>query len=108
MRILSKVMQVLLAITFIFSAYTKAIGPGFFDDLGSEDMSMLKAFNEIIANSIDSWIQETHALTKKIYMELSENKNLGYEYSYDNFEIIRCQLLKAGLRLAFILDDIFK
>ena len=28
--------------------------------------------------------------------------------SYDNFEIIRCQLLKAGLRLAFILDDIFK
>ena len=31
MRILSKVMQVLLAITFIFSAYTKAIGPGFFE-----------------------------------------------------------------------------
>lgn len=31
MRILSKVMQVLLAITFIFSAYTKAVGPGFFE-----------------------------------------------------------------------------
>lgn len=34
------------------------IGPGFFDDLGSEDMSVLKAFNELIANSIDSWIQK--------------------------------------------------
>ena len=31
MRILSKVMQIMLAITFIFSAYTKAIGPGFFE-----------------------------------------------------------------------------
>ena len=68
----------------------------------------LEKRKKITSSSIDSWIQETHALTKKIYMELSENKNLGYEYSYDNFEIIRCQLLKAGLRLAFILDDIFK
>ena len=62
----------------------------------------------ITSSSIDSWIQETHVLTKKIYMELPENKNLGYKYSYENFEVIRYQLLKAGLRLAFILDDIFK
>ena len=31
MRILSKVLQILLAVTFIFSAYTKAVGPGFFE-----------------------------------------------------------------------------
>ena len=31
MRVLSKVMQILLAVTFIFSAYTKAVGPGFFE-----------------------------------------------------------------------------
>ena len=63
---------------------------------------------KITSGSLDSWIQETHTLTRKIYIELPENKNLGYKYSYENFEIIRCQLLKAGLRLAFILDDIFK
>ena len=68
----------------------------------------LEKRKKITSSSIDSWIQETHALTKKIYMELPENRNLGYEYSYENFEIIRYQLLKAGLRLAFILDDIFK
>ena len=31
MKILSKVLQILLGITFIFSAYTKAVGPGFFE-----------------------------------------------------------------------------
>ena len=31
MKILSKVLQVILAITFIFSAYSKAVGPGFFE-----------------------------------------------------------------------------
>ena len=31
MKIFSKVLQILLGITFIFSAYTKAVGPGFFE-----------------------------------------------------------------------------
>ena len=43
--------------------YKPEIGPGFFDDLGSEDMSEIKAFNEMIANSIDSWIEK--GTTKK-------------------------------------------
>ena len=68
----------------------------------------LEKRKKITSGPIDSWIRETHALTRKIYMELPENKNLGYKYKYENFEIVRCQLLKAGLRLAFILDDIFK
>ena len=31
MKILSKVLQIILGTTFIFSAYTKAVGPGFFE-----------------------------------------------------------------------------
>jgi hypothetical protein len=31
MKLLSKILQLLLAITFLFSAYTKAVGPGFFE-----------------------------------------------------------------------------
>jgi hypothetical protein len=31
MKIISKILQLLLAVTFLFSAYTKAIGPGFFE-----------------------------------------------------------------------------
>jgi len=31
MKLLSKILQLFLAITFLFSAYTKAVGPGFFE-----------------------------------------------------------------------------
>ena len=31
MKTLSRALQIILAITFIFSAYTKAVGPGFFE-----------------------------------------------------------------------------
>ena len=31
MKIVSKILQLLLGITFLFSAYTKAVGPGFFE-----------------------------------------------------------------------------
>ena len=64
--------------------------------------------NEIVSTPIEFWIEETHDVTREIYENLPENKNLGYKYSYDYFDVLRYQLLKAGLRLAFILDEIFK
>ena len=63
---------------------------------------------EFASSPISIWIEETHKITKKIYNDLPENGNLGYRYRYENFETIRLQLLKAGLRLAYVLDDIFK
>jgi hypothetical protein len=63
---------------------------------------------EYESSPIEVWVKETHDLTKKIYKDLPENIDLGYRYRYENFDTIRLQLLKAGLRLAYILDDIFK
>ena len=54
------------------------------------------------------WFEETHNLTKDIYNKLPKDKILGYKYYHENFDIIRLQLLKAGLRLAYTLDQIFK
>ena len=34
------------------------VGAGFFADFGADDMELYEALNEIIANSIDSWIEE--------------------------------------------------
>ena len=54
------------------------------------------------------WVNESHDLAKQIYSSLLENKKLGYRYSYHHFKTVRMQLLKGGVRLAALLDDIFK
>ncbi len=54
-----------MKVVIILTIIKPEIGPGFFDDLGSEDMSIFKAFNELIANSIDSWIQKGKTKTSR-------------------------------------------
>lgn len=63
---------------------------------------------QIASSALPMWVAETHLLTNKIYKELPENTNLGYRYRYQYFDTVRLQLLKAGIRLAYVLDDIFK
>ncbi|UAY50609.1 S1/P1 nuclease [Ferruginibacter albus] len=54
------------------------------------------------------WVFESHELAVKIYNGVSlDNPKLGYRYNYDNIHIINAQLLKAGVRLAGILNEIF-
>ena len=57
--------------------------------------------------SIVDWVNETHQLTKHVYANVEPNENLRYKYSYDNFETVRSQLQKAGLRLAKVLNELF-
>ena len=38
---------------------------------------------------------------------MSNEDNLGYDYIYNNFELVKLQLFTAGLRLASTLNDIF-
>lgn len=63
---------------------------------------------QIVSSSLSAWVAETHEITNKIYNELPKNTNLGYRYRYQNFDTLRLQLLKGGLRLAHLLDEIFK
>jgi hypothetical protein len=43
-----------------------------------------------------------------VYQELPKKPNLGYKYQYDKFDLLRLQLLRAGVRLAALLEDFFK
>lgn len=67
-----------------------------------------KALEQMKSSSFSFWISETHELTKKVYQELPKKPNLGYKYQYDKFDLLRLQLLRAGVRLAALLEDFFK
>ena len=53
------------------------------------------------------WVYESQALAEKVYASAEANENLRYKYSYHNFPIVEDQLLKGGIRLAHLLENIF-
>ena len=64
--------------------------------------------SEIANATLLTWVNESQDLAKHIYKTLPENINLDYLYQYDHFNTVRMQLLKGGIRLAALLDEIFK
>ena len=64
--------------------------------------------DKIISGRLEDWFYESHVLSDKIYFQSPENANLGYKYNYIFQKDLNAQLLKGGLRLAKILNDIFK
>ncbi len=57
---------------------------------------------------ITSWFYESYTIAGQLYNEITQpNQRLSYRYNYDHVEIMNRQLLKAGIRLAGLLNDIF-
>ena len=54
----------------------------------------------------DRWLSEAMDLRPGVY-DFPEDKRLGYQYAYREFPIVEEQLLKAGVRLAGILNEIY-
>ncbi len=53
--------------------------------------------------NIVDWMEESRSYLKNIYN--NKSKNLGYPYSYKYYPIIEERLIKAGIRLAHILNE---
>lgn len=53
-----------------------------------------------------SWAQECLAFRPAIY-DVQQGDDLGYDYQYLNWPIVQEQLLKAGIRLAGVLNALF-
>lgn len=66
--------------------------------------NQIKAIQE---GTLIDWVNDTHVLTRHVYATVKPGENLRYNYSYDNFETVRSQLQKAGIRLAKVLNDLF-
>ena len=60
-----------------------------------------------IKQPITEWIYESYEVAQKIYTSVKPEDRLSYNYNYNHVSILNQQLLKGGVRLAGILNDIF-
>lgn len=58
------------------------------------------------ADNLDVWVDEAMALRPQIY-DIEGKESLSYEYMYKNWDTVQNRLLKAGIRLAGIFNEIF-
>ena len=64
---------------------------------------------QLQAGPISKWLFESYAIAQQLHDEITEtNPRLGYRYNYDHLELLNRQLLKGGIRLASLLNAIFK
>lgn len=67
-----------------------------------------KEIKEIASGDFDSWMYESKALSNDIYASAEVGENLGYRYMYDWFPVVMDQLQKGGIRLAAVLNEIYR
>ena len=57
--------------------------------------------------SIAEWLYESNQLGEKLYTDVKQGDNLSYAYNFSHIDILNQQMLKAGVRLAGVLNAIF-
>lgn len=63
---------------------------------------------EIQSGTLEEWLYESHELADEIYSGVNNDDKLWFEYSYKYKPVTELQLQRAGLRLAAMLDKVFK
>ncbi|MDZ7773241.1 MAG: S1/P1 nuclease [Balneolaceae bacterium] len=56
--------------------------------------------------TVRDWAHEAMELRGEVY-DLPADSSLGYRYDYENWDLLQRQLLKAGVRLAGVLNEIY-
>jgi hypothetical protein len=60
------------------------------------------------AEPISGWLFESYEISRQLYDEIRQpDQKLSYRYSFDHIETLNSRLLKGGVRLAGILNEIF-
>lgn len=58
------------------------------------------------STSVLEWAYDSQTLLPQVY-DMPENKELSYEYAFKNWETVESRLLKAGVRMAGLINDIY-
>lgn len=56
---------------------------------------------------VNIWVENSYRISQKIYANVNSGDKLGYRYIYDNLAVADQQLLKGGVHLAGLLNNIF-
>ena len=67
-----------------------------------------KEIRDLQSGDILIWIEETQEITNELYESVEVGQELGYAYSYKYWPTVENQLFIGGIRLAGILNNIFK
>jgi hypothetical protein len=54
------------------------------------------------------WVIDSYKISEKLYSGVKTDDKLSYRYIYDHIDIANQQMLKGGVHLAALLNDIFK
>jgi len=57
--------------------------------------------------SVTDWLYESNQLSEKLYSEVKPDDKLSYKYNFDHLAMLNQQMLKAGVRLAGVLNQLF-
>lgn len=63
---------------------------------------------ELQSGGLEDWLYEVHTIANEIYETTNIGDNLSYNYTFKYKTIVESQLQKGGLRLAAMLDQVFK
>ena len=67
-----------------------------------------KTKKQIATGTAADWLVESHEVATKIYDASPENKKLSYDYQNKFAQTLEQRLLYGGLRLAMLLNEIYK
>jgi hypothetical protein len=56
---------------------------------------------------IAQWLFESNQIAEKLYTEIKPGDTLNYKYNFNHIDTLNQQLLKAGVRLAGVLNQLF-
>lgn len=59
-------------------------------------------------DSIETWVYESYKISEQLYAEAERNNDLDYDYFPSHSQIVKKRLLQGGIRLAGLLNSIYK
>ncbi|MCD8742264.1 S1/P1 nuclease [Mucilaginibacter roseus] len=57
--------------------------------------------------SVSQWVFESNQIAQKLYADVKPDEKLGYRYNFKYIDTLNQQLVKGGVRLAGLLNQIF-